>query len=83
MSSTFFPLSAKVTAVAQAAEVLPTPPLPVKNKYFVKLIACGLNSSIKLPSSYDQQHFPPEQPQPPGFLGVTLTLVADFGFSPK
>src|SRR5699024_11935616 len=31
-SSTFFPFSAKDTAVAQAVDVLPTPPLPVKNK---------------------------------------------------
>ena len=30
-SSTRFPASASVTAVAQASEVLPTPPLPVKN----------------------------------------------------
>ncbi len=31
MSSTRFPASASFTAVAQATEVLPTPPLPVKN----------------------------------------------------
>ena len=32
---TFLPLSARFTAVAQAIDVLPTPPLPVKNIYFV------------------------------------------------
>ncbi|MNF60822.1 hypothetical protein D3C84_424450 [compost metagenome] len=32
---TFFPLSASFIAVAQARDVLPTPPFPVKNKYFV------------------------------------------------
>src|SRR5690554_2765866 len=40
---TFLPLSARLTAVAQAIEVLPTPPLPVKNTYFVLILSIGLN----------------------------------------
>ncbi len=31
-SSTFFPARARVIALAQAMEVFPTPPLPVKNR---------------------------------------------------
>ena len=34
-NSTCLPVSANRTAVAQASEVLPTPPLPVKNRYLV------------------------------------------------
>ena len=37
ISNTLFPLSAKATAVAQAVDVFPTPPLPVKNKNFVPI----------------------------------------------
>jgi hypothetical protein len=43
ISRTFFPLSARVTAVAQAVDVFPTPPLPVKNKYLVNFTLSGLN----------------------------------------
>ena len=34
MSRTCFPASARATAVAQATDVLPTPPLPVRKRYF-------------------------------------------------
>ena len=43
MRRILLPLSAKLTATAQAAEVLPTPPLPVKNRYFVILILLKSN----------------------------------------
>ena len=46
ISSIFFPLSAKPTAVAQAIEVFPTPPFPVKKRYFVKSISDKLNVFI-------------------------------------
>ncbi len=42
---TLFPLSAKFTATAQAVEVLPTPPFPVKNIYLVRFIPSKLNGS--------------------------------------
>ena len=46
--SIFLPLSAKPTAVAQAIEVLPTPPFPVKKRYFVNSISDKLNVLIFL-----------------------------------
>src|SRR5690554_2411833 len=46
MRSTLAPPSARVTAVAQALDVFPTPPFPVKNRYFVKAISLGLKICI-------------------------------------
>ena len=43
--STFFPSSASFTAVAQAIEVFPTPPFPVKKIYFVRWFLSGIKSS--------------------------------------
>lgn len=42
--------NANLIAVAQAREVLPTPPLPVKNKYlvFISLIYFLLNSLVQI-----------------------------------
>ncbi|MNN13802.1 hypothetical protein D3C81_1268450 [compost metagenome] len=49
-SMIFFPWSASVIAVAQAVEVFPTPPLPVKNKYLVSLISFKSNLfKLKIP----------------------------------
>src|SRR5699024_12729869 len=42
--STFFPWSARETAVAQAVDVLPTPHFPVTNKTGVSVVVFGLNN---------------------------------------
>ena len=44
--SIFLPLSANPTAVAQAIDVFPTPPFPVKKRYFVRSISDKLNAFI-------------------------------------
>ncbi len=49
-SSTRFPASARPIAVAQAAEVLPTPPLPVKNRMRV-----GFRINVDMTAPFQQQ----------------------------
>ncbi|MDF2531575.1 MAG: hypothetical protein K0Q65_1156, partial [Clostridia bacterium] len=56
--------SANVTAVAHAAEVLPTPPFPVKNKYLVKFISAKLKFFSKTHPSFHYEQHPSLQPHP-------------------
>ena len=71
-SSTRFPLSASAMADAQASDVLPTPPLPVKNRKRV-------GDSKKRPSDCSVamfiliQHEPPQQQL--DFAGVALAAA--------
>ena len=64
MSSTRFPASASRTAAAHATEVLPTPPLPVKNRTRVG----AFRNSMSWPSgviAWDQQQPVEPQHEPP------------------
>src|ERR1035437_2779718 len=55
-NSTRCPASASWMAVAQAIEVLPTPPLPVKKRK-----RGGCSRKFMIYGSLGQQHLPPEQ----------------------
>ena len=93
-SSTRRPLSARRTAVAQASDVLPTPPLPVKKTNRGKSarnVTTALASTILPYAVWARQQQPPPPQHPPleaGALAASpgepvVVAGADTGVSPR